>query len=163
MSSLWLVPLALGAAGAVAPGRGPAEGHEAAAHRAPPALAARPLAGAHHYTRGVLDLSPEKIFLLGVIALVVLGPNRLPEAARSLGRAMAHLRRMSASFQAEVRDALAEPTEALTTAAKEFNPVEIRRTVRDAVSSTFAPIPASEPIAAPSPDATAAPDDPSLN
>lgn len=111
----------------------------------------------------MLDLSPEKIFLLGVIALVVLGPNRLPQAARSLGRMMAQLRRMSASFQAEVRDALAEPTDALNAAAKEFNPVEIRRTVRDAVSSTFSPAQATETTSAPKPDATVAPDDPSLN
>ena len=111
----------------------------------------------------MLDLSPEKIFLLGVIALVVLGPNRLPQAARSLGRMMAQLRRMSASFQAEVKDALAEPTEALNSAAKEFNPVEIRRTVRDAVSSTFSPPAATEAAVAPKPDAAAAPDDPSLN
>ena len=115
----------------------------------------------------MLDLSPEKIFLLGVIALVVLGPNRLPQAARSLGRMMAQLRRMSASFQAEVRDALAEPTDALSAAAKDFNPVEIRRTVRDVVTSTFTPMPApgaeAGPRPAATPDTAASPDDPSLN
>ncbi len=44
-----------------------------------------------------------------VVALLVLGPNRLPEAARQVGRAMAEMRRMSAGFQAEIRDAMQTP------------------------------------------------------
>jgi Tat protein translocase TatB subunit len=49
--------------------------------------------------------APEILVIL-VVALLVLGPNRLPEAARQVGRAMAELRRMSAGFQAELRGAL---------------------------------------------------------
>ncbi len=44
-----------------------------------------------------------------VIALIVLGPSRLPDAARSLGRAVSEFRRVSSGLQAEVRDALSEP------------------------------------------------------
>lgn len=44
-----------------------------------------------------------------VVALIVLGPTRLPDAARSLGRAVSELRRVSSGLQAEVRDALSEP------------------------------------------------------
>ena len=44
-----------------------------------------------------------------VVALVVLGPTRLPDAARSLGKAVAEFRRVSSGLQAEVRDAFSEP------------------------------------------------------
>ena len=49
---------------------------------------------------------PELVVIL-VIALVVLGPKRLPEVARSLGKAMAEFRRQSSEvmeeFQAQAR------------------------------------------------------------
>jgi len=49
---------------------------------------------------------PELIVIL-VVALIVLGPKRLPEVARSLGKAMAEFRRQSSDimeeFQAQAR------------------------------------------------------------
>ena len=123
----------------------------------------------------MLNFSPEKLFLVGVIALIVLGPHRLPEAARTLGRFVAQVRRMSASFQQEVRDAIAEPTDAVTSTIADFRVPDIRRSVRDVVSSTFgAPVTAVPPAPAPpavpptaatdgSAVAPVAPDDPSLN
>jgi Tat protein translocase TatB subunit len=49
---------------------------------------------------------PELIVIL-VIALIVLGPKRLPEVARTLGKAMAEFRRQSSEimdeFQAQAR------------------------------------------------------------
>jgi Tat protein translocase TatB subunit len=49
---------------------------------------------------------PELVVIL-VIALIVLGPKRLPEVARSLGKAMSEFRRQSSEimdeFQAQVR------------------------------------------------------------
>jgi len=68
----------------------------------------------------VLSFSPEKLFIVGVIALIVLGPNRLPEAARTVGRSVATFRRLTSGFQAEVRDALAEPREAFNGALSDF-------------------------------------------
>ena len=90
----------------------------------------------------MLDLSPEKILVLGILALVVLGPTRLPGAARTLGRILAQLKSMSTTFQSEVRDAMSEPSEAFNSAIGEFNltsPADIRRSVRDAVTSTIMP------------------------
>ena len=49
---------------------------------------------------------PELVVIL-VVALVVLGPKRLPEVARTLGKAMAEFRRQSSDimdeFQQQVR------------------------------------------------------------
>lgn len=55
------------------------------------------------------SIGPLEVLVVLVVALVVLGPNRLPDAARSVGKAMAELRRMTSGFQAEVRDAFSEP------------------------------------------------------
>jgi Tat protein translocase TatB subunit len=52
--------------------------------------------------------APEILVIL-VVALLVLGPTRLPEAARQAGRVLAEMRRISAGFQAEMRDAMQTP------------------------------------------------------
>jgi sec-independent protein translocase protein TatB len=62
------------------------------------------------------NLGPEKLILLFVLALIVLGPSRLPDAARTVGRVVGELRRMSGSFQKEVQEALSDPKDALTAA-----------------------------------------------
>ena len=41
-----------------------------------------------------------------LVALIVLGPAKLPEAARKMAQAMSEFRRMSSGLQAELRDAL---------------------------------------------------------
>src|SRR4051812_4325433 len=46
-----------------------------------------------------------EIMVILVAGLLVLGPKRLPEAARQVGKAMAELRRVTGGFQAEMRDA----------------------------------------------------------
>lgn len=86
----------------------------------------------------MLNISPEKLLLLLLIALVVLGPNRLPQAARTIGKTVANLRRLSGSFQTEVREALAEPHDALKGAVSDLGLDELRDTLRDArqVTST---------------------------
>ncbi|MDP9388237.1 MAG: Sec-independent protein translocase protein TatB, partial [Actinomycetota bacterium] len=55
------------------------------------------------------SIGPAEILVVLVVALIVLGPNRLPDAARSVGRAVSELRRMTAGVQADMRDAFAEP------------------------------------------------------
>jgi sec-independent protein translocase protein TatB len=115
----------------------------------------------------VLNFSPEKLLLVGIIALVVLGPQRLPQAARTLGRLVSELRRMSGSLQSEVRDAMAEPRQVISSVMADtgLNGVtDLRQSVRDTVTGAFTEPAAAEatsrpPTAAPPPP----PDDPSLN
>jgi Tat protein translocase TatB subunit len=52
--------------------------------------------------------APELLVIL-VVALIVLGPERLPDFARQVGRFVAEMRRIGAGFQAEVRDAMSVP------------------------------------------------------
>jgi len=48
--------------------------------------------------------TPELLVIL-VVALIVLGPERLPEIARALGKAMAELRRATGGLSEELQNA----------------------------------------------------------
>jgi len=103
-----------------------------------------------------VNFSPEKLLLVGVIALVVLGPNRLPQAARSVGRVVAELRRMSASFQHEVNEAIGEPRDAINGAVGNLGLTDLRETLRNGVTGAFTtPAPSASPTAAGASPATA--------
>ncbi len=54
------------------------------------------------------SIGPAEILVVLVVALVVLGPARLPEAARTVGKAVNELRRATSGLQSEVRDAFSE-------------------------------------------------------
>jgi sec-independent protein translocase protein TatA len=41
---------------------------------------------------GFVNVGPLELLVIGVIALLVLGPKRLPEAARSVGRGMREMK-----------------------------------------------------------------------
>lgn len=58
------------------------------------------------------NLGPMEILVVLIVALIVLGPKRLPEAGRQVGRAVAEVRRWSNSMQAEVRAVLDQDEEA---------------------------------------------------
>jgi Tat protein translocase TatB subunit len=57
----------------------------------------------------VLNVGTPELLVILMVALLVLGPDKLPEVARKVGNVVGELRRMSAGFQAEMRDALQEP------------------------------------------------------
>jgi Tat protein translocase TatB subunit len=51
------------------------------------------------------SLGPAEILVILVVALIVLGPKRLPEAGRQVGKALAEMRRWSRGIQNEIKDA----------------------------------------------------------
>ena len=53
----------------------------------------------------MLDLSPVKLLVLLVVALIVLGPDKLPQVARQLGAAWGDLRRFRTRLESDVRGA----------------------------------------------------------
>ena len=59
----------------------------------------------------MFNVGTAELLVILLVALLVLGPNKLPDAARQVGRALGELRRLSSGFQAEMRDALREPVE----------------------------------------------------
>jgi sec-independent protein translocase protein TatB len=94
----------------------------------------------------VFNLSGSEIIVILLLALVVLGPEKLPDALRRAGRTYAELKKMSSTFQDEVRSALDEPVR------------EMRETadlLRDSTDFTDGAKPA-KPAARPSPVTPAA-------
>lgn len=59
----------------------------------------------------MLNIGPAELLVVLVVALLVLGPNKLPDAARQVGKAIGEMRKLSTGFQAEMRDAMREPVE----------------------------------------------------
>lgn len=57
----------------------------------------------------MFNLQGSEIIIVMLLALVVLGPEKLPDAMRKAGKAYAELKKMSAGFQSEFRAAVDEP------------------------------------------------------
>ena len=53
---------------------------------------------------GFVNVGPLELLVIGVIALLVLGPKRLPEAARAVGRGMRELKEAVAGEDDEEED-----------------------------------------------------------
>jgi Tat protein translocase TatB subunit len=77
-----------------------------------------------------MNFSFSEILFLMVLALVLFGPRRLPEIARSWGKFMAEFRRASGNFQAQINDEIrkleleeADPNKHLAPAAGELDKV----------------------------------------
>ena len=57
----------------------------------------------------MFNLSGSEIIVILLLALVVLGPDKLPDALRKAGRTYAELRKMTTTFQREMSSAMDEP------------------------------------------------------
>ena len=54
------------------------------------------------------SIGPFEIMMVGVIALIVFGPNRLPEIARSIGKTIAEFRRQANDIRSEFQSGFDE-------------------------------------------------------
>ncbi len=101
-------------------------------------------------------LSTDKVLVILVVALVVLGPNKLPQVARQLGSFWADFQRFRQRVEAEVRDTFPDlpPTEVLTRAVRSPLTVldELATTHGAAGDGDAAPDPPGEPPGAGAPD-----------
>lgn len=78
-----------------------------ALERASARAASRPGPGPWpRYTPAVLNLDPAKLVVILLLALVVLGPERLPRAARQMAGVWRELVRIRDQVSAEMRDAI---------------------------------------------------------
>jgi len=95
----------------------------------------------------MFDFDAGKLILIGIVALIVIGPKDLPRVLRELGRAVAKMRRMASEFQGQFMEAVREADLAdvkdkvakLSESAKfdvGFNPVaDIRNEMKSALES----------------------------
>ena len=102
----------------------------------------------------MFNIGGGELIVIMLIALIVLGPQRLPDAARQVGKALSDLRRLSTGFQNEVRTALDTADDPNRVAArrnllaKEATP---ETTVDDAAEPGAEPTEPTEPQTAPPP------------
>ena len=73
----------------------------------------------------MIDLGISKMALIGVVALIVIGPEKLPRVARTVGTLMGKAQRYVSDVKAEVSrsmelDELKKMKESVTEAAKDF-------------------------------------------
>jgi len=98
----------------------------------------------------VFNISATELLVIAVVALLVLGPDKLPDAMRKLGRATRELKRITSGFEAELRDALSDPVEATPStpsspATTEVPEAAATPTVTPPANPTAVPEPATTP------------------
>jgi sec-independent protein translocase protein TatB len=64
----------------------------------------------------MFNIGGGELLVIAILALIVLGPDKLPQAARQAGRFMSEARKMSAGFRQELKSALDEADVAKLTA-----------------------------------------------
>lgn len=62
----------------------------------------------------MLNVGGGEVLLILLVALIVLGPDKLPDAARQVGKVAREFRRISSGFQREMREAMKDPVAAAT-------------------------------------------------
>lgn len=58
------------------------------------------------YDDTMFNVGGGEIFLILLLALLLLGPDKLPDAARRVGKLLAEVRRVTSGFEEEVRSAM---------------------------------------------------------
>ena len=66
----------------------------------------------------MFNLSGSEIVVILLLALIVLGPEKLPEAIRKFGRVYSEIRKISNGFQSEFKNAFDEPMRELRETAQ---------------------------------------------
>src|SRR6478735_11374849 len=111
----------------------------------------------------MFDISWGKLVIIGVVALLVIGPKELPAVLRQLGQWMTKIRRMAAEFQGQFQEAMREAEMAdlkkqfddTTAAVKStFDTTEIKNELEKMIQD---PVAASTPAAATPPSDPTAP------
>jgi sec-independent protein translocase protein TatB len=67
-----------------------------------------------------LNIGTGELLLVFVIALIVVGPRRLPEMVRNLGKIMNDLRKMSQEFTTQITQELESPAKELAEVKREL-------------------------------------------
>ena len=82
----------------------------------------------------MFGLSGEKLLILGIIAVIVLGPERLPEYAKGLANIIKSLRRMANGAKTQMKDELGEEFEDLDWRKLDPRQYDPRRIIREALT-----------------------------
>jgi sec-independent protein translocase protein TatB len=104
----------------------------------------------------MFDIGGGELLVIGIVALVVIGPKELPGLLRTAGNAMGKVRRMAAEFRGQFDEAMREAeldqakkaftdvNDAARSATAPFNPLETIRNEIKAVKDEIKGAPVSE-------------------
>jgi sec-independent protein translocase protein TatB len=119
----------------------------------------------------MFDFDAGKLIVIGLVALIVIGPKELPRVLRQLGQGISKMRRMAGEFQGQFMEAMreAEIEEIRKDVAKvadvakvdvNFDPVQtVRNEIGGALDGhTIAPAPATSTPEGPAPQIINMPD-----
>jgi sec-independent protein translocase protein TatB len=108
----------------------------------------------------MFDIGWTELLVIGIVALIVIGPRELPKTLRTIGQMMTKVRRMASEFQGQFNEAIreaeldelrkeAEKFTSVASAADAYNPLSV---AKSEIESAFEEPKKSEPAAAPAPD-----------
>lgn len=98
----------------------------------------------------MFNLTGSEIMFLLIIGLVVLGPEKLPDAIRRVGRLYAELKRMSAGVQTDLRKVMDEPVKEMINTTNSMKALftdtssQFEKAAHEIVTPSFVPYHAPE-------------------
>lgn len=102
-----------------------------------------------------MNIGPAELIVVLIVGLIVLGPTRLPQAAKQVGKAVAEFRRVTSGLQAEMRDAFTEPVPGTASTATTATTATPQDVVEVTATTDTRPAPwANPPIPVEGPAAT---------
>ena len=105
----------------------------------------------------MFNLQGSELIIIVLLALVVLGPEKLPDAMRKAGQMYAELKKLSSGFQKEFRDAIDEPVKEMRNTANLLRDSADFRTLKNgerAEKPKSAEMGSADDLAPADPDAT---------
>ncbi|HWM48635.1 MAG TPA: Sec-independent protein translocase protein TatB [Xanthobacteraceae bacterium] len=127
----------------------------------------------------MFDIGWSELLIIGVVALIVIGPKELPGVLRSVGYWMGKVRRMASEFQSQFQEAMREAEMAdlkkhaddlnqnIRSLTSDIDPYNIARDVEASLGSggangsgsgvSPAPAPSTDEVSAAAPEPAAAP------
>ena len=113
----------------------------------------------------MFDIGWSELLVIGVVALIAIGPKELPSVLRTVGQWMGKVRRMASEFQGQFQEAMREAEMAdikkqvdeMTTSAQDFTNFDPIGSVRKEIDSLSGdPLGTSTPPTSPDTSSTAA-------
>ncbi len=86
-----------------------------------------------------MSLQPNEVLIIALVALIVLGPKRLPGAIRSIGRTFRQVREFSTNVRQEMDATLSPPIVETTTPTQSDSDAEASRTPAGPADDAAAP------------------------
>jgi sec-independent protein translocase protein TatB len=106
----------------------------------------------------MFDIGWGELVVIGVVALIVIGPKELPTVLRTLGQAMGKVRRMANEFQGQFQEALREAelhdlkkhaddlTSGLSESMNEFTSFDPLEDSKQAIEHSFDSVPNTDAV-----------------